>query len=734
MLSAVTSERDRQPDAHLASPPAPNRRETIHLLHGDPRIDAYAWLRDTDNPEVMAHFAAERSYYDAATLHLQSQVRTLSEEMTSRVPATDWSVSYRRVHFSYYTWTRSGSEYGQLCRRVYTPGAESHGESAPGHVLLDPAELKGDSPYVALGLTLVSPDERLVAYSVDTTGDEVYELRFRDAETGADLDDVVPRSSYGGAWSADSSTFFYTVHDHLFRAYQVWRHRLGTPADADRLVFEEPDERFEVDLRACRSGDVVVVTVSSRDTSEVWLVDAHDPESPARCVEPRRRGVEYRCEHARTAAGDRLLIVTNHHAVEFRLMVASLERPGRDDWSELVAENPDERLLGATAFAGHVVTTLRRDGRLMARAYRLADDGGLGLPGLAITPGIPVASLELAENELFDAHTIHVVEQSYTAPPAWYAVDLDTGARTLLLRREAPNCDLDSYVSESVTLPSPAEAGTASPDSSVEVPVTIVRRVDTPLDGTAPCLLYGYGAYEACDEPEFDPALLSLLDRGVVFAHAHIRGGGEGGRRWWLDGRLDRKQNTFSDHIAVAQGLAEGLVDGSRIVTRGLSAGGLLQGAVFSQAPTRWAGVVAEVPFVDVVTTMLDPDIPLTVNEWDEWGDPRRAADYAWMLAYSPYDNLPAAGGRPDLLITGAVHDARVMVFEPAKWAAALRHSDPSWARRCLFRVELGAGAHVGPSGRFAHLRYEAEIFAWALERFGLLDADEKTRNPAAAR
>ncbi len=323
MLSAVTSERDRQPDAHRASPPAPKRRETVHLLHGDSRIDAYAWMRDTDDPEVMAHFAAERSYYDAATLHLQSQVRTLSEEMTSRVPATDWSVSYRRVHFSYYTWTRSGSEYGQLCRRVYTPGAESHGESAPGHVLLDPAELKGDSPYVALGLTLVSPDERLVAYSVDTTGDEVYELRFRDAETGADLDDVVPRSSYGGAWSADSSTFFYTVHDHLYRAYQVWRHRLGTPADADRLVFEEPDERFEVDLRACRSGDVVVVTASSRDTSEVWLVDAHDPESPARCVEPRRRGVEYRCEHARTAAGDRLLIVTNDHAVEFRLMVAS---------------------------------------------------------------------------------------------------------------------------------------------------------------------------------------------------------------------------------------------------------------------------------------------------------------------------------------------------------------------------------------------------------------------------
>jgi oligopeptidase B len=252
----------------------------------------------------------------------------------------------------------------------------------------------------------------------------------------------------------------------------------------------------------------------------------------------------------------------------------------------------------------------------------------------------------------------------------------------------------------------------------VRIPITVVRRSDTPLDGSAPCLLYGYGAYEACFEPEFDAALTALLDRGVVWAHAGIRGGGEGGRRWWWDGHLEHKQNTFSDQIAAADFLADGLVDGDRIVTRGLSAGGLLQGVVFSQAPRRWAGVIAEVPAVDILTTMLDPSIPLTINEWDEWGDPRKPDEYQWLLAYSPYDNLPAAGLRPDLLVTGALHDPRVMVWEPTKWVAALRETDPDWSPRCLYRVELGEGAHAGPSGRYQHLAYEAEIYAWTLDRF----------------
>jgi oligopeptidase B len=716
----VTSEPAQPAPSTDIAPPRPARREVVHRLHGDARVDAYAWMRDSSDPAVLAHLAAERSYYDIATQHLGPLVRTLSREMTSRVPDTDCSVSYRRVHFSYYTWTPSGSEYEQLCRRVYTPGSDGDAASTPGHVLLDPVELKGDSSYVDLGVSIVSPDESLLAYSVDTTGEEVFELRFRDAESGADRADVVPRSYYGGAWAADSATFFYTVHDDTYRPFQVWRHQLGTDPTTDVLVLEEPDEQYELDVRAMRSGDWIEIEAANRDTTEIWLVDAHRPQAPAACVEPRRRGVEYRCEHVRTPAGDRLFVVTNDGATEYRLVSAPLDRPGHSEWSELVAEDRDERLLEVTAFASHVVTTLRRDGLLMARAYRLDDRGGLHLPGLDIAAGEVGGSLELSRNELFDTSTITVVEESYTAPPAWYQVDLDSGKRTLLRRREVPNYDPAGYLSERLTFAStPIREGTGS-TGSVDVPVTVVRRADTPLDGTAPCLVFGYGAYEACYEPEFDPALVSLLDRGVVYAHAHVRGGGEGGRRWWLGGRLAAKQNTFSDHLSVADGLAAGVVDGSRIVTRGLSAGGLLQGAVLSQRPQRWAGVVAEVPFVDVLTSMLDSTVPLTANEWDEWGDPHRAADYAWMRAYSPYDNLPPPGSRPDLLVTGAVHDPRVMVSEPAKWVSALRHTDPDWGPRCVFRAELGAGAHVGPSGRYAHLRYEAEIYAWVLERLGL--------------
>lgn len=295
-------------------------------------------------------------------------------------------------------------------------------------------------------------------------------------------------------------------------------------------------------------------------------------------------------------------------------------------------------------------------------------------------------------------------------PATWWAVDLATGTTAEVHRQEAPGHDPAQYVTTRMTLPAP---------DGTPVPATVVRHRDTPLDGTAPALLYAYGAYEYTFEPDWDPALPTLLDRGVVFVHAHVRGGGEGGRRWWLQGRLEHKQNTFTDLIAVADGLAGRYVDGDNICTRGLSAGGLVQGAVVSQRPERWRAVVAEVPFVDVVTTMLDASIPLTANEWDEWGDPRRRADFDWMLDYSPYDNVPPPGNRPDLLVTGAVHDPRVMVREPAKWVARLRETDPDWSPRCLFRVETGAGAHSGPSGRYGHLAYEAEVYAWLLDRMG---------------
>jgi oligopeptidase B len=690
-------------------PPVAAQEPFEHTEHGVVRPDPYAWMRRLDTP-VLEHLAAEREWYDVATVHLGPLVQELRSEMAGRVPATDSSVSWPQHGYSYYTVLPAGREYEQLLRRRHGFGdAPAGGEE----LLLDVNELAGDGDYVELGLWEVAPDTRVLAYAVDLTGDEYYVLRFRDLATGSDLEDVVERCAPVGAWSADSAYFFYVVHDDLWRQHQVWRHRLGTQAGDDVLVLEDPDGQFEVEVETSRTGDLLVITSANRDTSEVWVVDAHEPTSAARSVGGRRRGVEYTAEHVRYADGsDELLLVTDDDATEFRLARCPVPRAGDQDssaWRPLRPEDPAERLERADAFVGHVVLSSRADGRHRLRILPLDDLGG---EGIVVGPVSDIASLVLSpsRNVEHDVDAVVVVDESYLMPQVWSSLSLATGERTALLAKEAPGFDPAAYVGEQRTFPSA---------DGTPVRATVLRHRSTPLDGTAPCVMYAYGSYESVyPDQEWDPAVPSVLDRGVVYVHAHVRGGGEGGRRWWLDGRLEHKQHTFDDHVAVADGLAaSGLVDGTRIGTRGLSAGGLLQGAVFSQRPDRWRAVVAEVPFVDVVTTMLDPTIPLTVNEWDEWGDPRRRADFDWMLAYSPYDNPPPAGARPDLLTTGAVHDARVMVWEPAKWVARLRETDPEWAPRCLFRVETGAGAHVGPAGRFAHLAYEAEVYAWLLDR-----------------
>ena len=695
------------PLSRPSGPPAAPHEPFEHVAHGVRRPDPFHWMRRLDAP-VLAHLDAEREWYDVATGHVGPLVRMLRAEMTGRVPATDSSISWPQHGYSYYTVLPAGREYVQLLRRRGDAPDDS-----PPEMLLDVNELADGSDYVELGLWRVSPDASLMAYSVDFDGDEVYELRFRDLTTGADLADAVPRSYYGGAWSADSAYFFYTIHDDMYRPHQVWRHRLGTPVASDELVVEEPDEQFELMVRGTRSGEQVVIWSENRDTSEVWVVPAADPTAPARSVGGRRRGVDYHAEHAMLPDGtSTLLVVTNDDATEFRLMSCPVPVGADQDhtaWTPVRAPLDGERLESVEAFASHVVLVSRADGHTRLRLVPIDD---LASDGIVVDPVSSIASVAVSRNKEFDVTSLVVVDESYLLPPVWSSVSFTDGARTELLSKEARGFDPTAYAGEQRSFP--------SVDGTL-VPATILRHRDTPLDGSAACVMYAYGAYESVyPDQEWDPAIPSLLDRGVVYVHAHVRGGGEGGRRWWLDGRLEFKQHTFDDHLAVADGLvAAGLVDGSRIATRGLSAGGLLQGAVFSQRPDRWRAVVAEVPFVDVLTTMLDPTIPLTVNEWDEWGDPSRPEDYAWMSRYSPYDNLPPAGGRPDLLVTGAVHDARVMVWEPAKWVAALRDSDPDWAPRCLFRVETGAGAHVGPSGRFAHLAYEAEIDAWLLDRLG---------------
>ncbi|HEX4471320.1 MAG TPA: prolyl oligopeptidase family serine peptidase [Nocardioides sp.] len=686
------------------APPIAERRSFTHSEHGVERSDPYHWLGG-DEPAVLDHLVAERAFYDASTVHLGPLRSTLKAEMLSRLSSDDESARWDRRRFTYWTRHPVNSDYAELRRLNHDSDAGSTTDSESSSLFFDiNAEDRGTG-YLDLGFTVVSPDEDLLAYNVDSAGDEVFELRFRDLRTGEDLPDVVARSYYGGAWSADSKSFFYTVHDDAYRPHLVYLHRLGTDSKDDLLVLEEPDPRFDLDIRATRSGELVVISSESRLTSEVWVVDARRPESPARSVGGRRHGVTYDVEHA----GEGLLVVTNDDAVEFRLMTAPLPADADQDhtsWTLARPEHPDERLLRADGFAEAVVLAYRADGQ---HRLRILSPDDLGGDGIVVGSRDEVGCLDLARNEQYAAVAVTVCDETYLRPPVWYSVELATGVATEVHRGTSPGHDPDDYLLERRTFPAP---------DGTPVPTVLLRHRDTPLNGSAPALIYAYGAYEAVDEPEWDPGLPSLLDHGVVYVHALIRGGGDGGRRWWLDGSMGTKQHTFDDLAAVADGLAgDGLVDGARIASRGLSAGGLLQGAVFSQRPDRWRAVVAEVPFVDVVTTMFDESIPLTVNEWEEWGDPRIREQFDWLRAYSPYDNPPAAGSRPDLLVTGAVHDPRVMVREPAKWVAALRDSDPEWSPRLLFRCETSAGAHVGPSGRIGHLAYEAEVYAWILDR-----------------
>jgi oligopeptidase B len=457
----------------------------------------------------------------------------------------------------------------------------------------------------------------------------------------------------------------------------------------------------------------VVISCTSRTLRQELVVDAHDPDAAAVPLRPRRPGIEDVAEHQRVPGGDRWLLVTNDGAAEFRMLASA-----GADWVELVPARRDERLESCQAFAGGLVLGWRRHGRPVVE---LRDpDASLGSAVEVAVPPSPNAdpgawTVRLGPNPDYHAVAVVVETTSFVHPAAFLLVPFGpaagAGPHRVIHRQEAPHHDPERYVTRRISVP--ARDGT-------EIPVTLAHRAD--LDpraaGGAPALYTGYGSYEACDWPEFDRALPVWLDQGLVFARAHIRGGGEGGRNWWLQARMHAKATTFTDYVDVADALVEqGWLAADRIASRGLSAGGLLQGAVLSMRPDRWAAVVAEVPFVDCVNSMLDDSLPLTVGEWEEWGDPRDPADYAAMRGYTPYENLPVPppGGLPAILVTGAVHDPRVLVHEPAKWVAALR-SALDGAESVLFRVETGAGAHAGPAGRFAYLDYEAEVMAFVLE------------------
>jgi oligopeptidase B len=686
-------------------PPLAKLRPTERTHHGDVTVDNYAWLATKDDPDTLAYLTAENSFTEARTAHLAALRDTIFTEIKTRTKETDLSLPDRKGGYWYYARTVEGKQYDIHCRRAVVPGdidppsTEDGSPLAGEEVMLDGNAEAGDSEFFALGTLSISPDGHLLAYAVDLAGDERFTLRIKDLRTGTVLADEVTDVFYGAAWSADSGTLFYQTVDDAWRPHRVWRHAVGTPATDDVLVYEEPDERFWLGVTLSRSQDYLIIHISSKVTSEVLVIPARTPTEAPKLIAARRQGIEYDIEH--DPASDRFLILHNEGAEDFALAWTPAQEPG--EWHELIPHSPGTRLLGADAFAGHTVVSLRRDGLTALRVLTAdADSFDLSFPE-------PVYSVGLDTNLEYDTPTIRLHYTSLVTPESIYDYSLANGE--LLLRKQKPvlgGYDPARYEQHREW----AEA----PDGAL-VPISLVTRKGTPRDGSAPAVLYGYGSYESSMDPWFSIARLSLLDRGFVFAVAHIRGGGEMGRHWYDDGKLLAKKNTFTDFVACADHLVKaGWTRPERLIARGGSAGGLLMGAVANLAPSTFAGIVAEVPFVDILNSILDPSLPLTVTEWEEWGNPLESAEvYSYIKSYSPYENV-AAVAYPAILAMGSLNDTRVLYHEPAKWVARLRAVAPD--ADVLLKTEMGAG-HGGPSGRYDAWKEEAFIDSWIIDRVG---------------
>ncbi|MFG1996542.1 S9 family peptidase [Actinoplanes sp. NPDC048988] len=685
------------------SPPSARQAAHERTFHGDTVTDEFAWLADKENPETTAYLEAENAWTDRATAHLAELRDTLFQEIKSRTKETDLTVPSRKGDFWYYTRTVEGQQYGIHCRVAVRPG-ETDPPSADGpvageDVLLDGNVLAEGKDFFALGTFDVSPDGTRLAYSTDFEGDERFTLKIKDLGTGEVFPDEVPDTSYGTAWSADGSVLFYITVDDAWRPYRVWRHTVGQAAADDVVIYEEADERFWVGVDLTRSEKFVVIDAGSKITSEVRIIPAETPTAEPILVAPREQGVEYSVEHH----GHRLLILHNKDAEDFAVSYTSADAPG--DWVELIPHEPGTRIESVDAFVRHIVVSQRRDG---LTGLRVMVDGSTDSYEMEFPE--PLYSVGLAGNPEYDTSSVRISYTSMITPDAMYDVDLIT--RTMTLRKQRPVLggynpgDYEQFREWAIA------------DDGTRVPISIVARKGARRDGTAPAVLYGYGSYEASIDPFFSIARLSLLDRGVVYAIAHIRGGGEMGRRWYEEGKLLAKKNTFTDFIACARQLVRGhWTSADRLVARGGSAGGLLVGAVANLAPDDFAGIVAQVPFVDPLTSILDPSLPLTVTEWEEWGNPLESADvYAYMKSYSPYENV-AKLAYPKILAMTSLNDTRVLYHEPAKWIARLRATAPDGDY--LLKTEMGAG-HAGPSGRYDAWKEEAFVNAWTLEVLGV--------------
>lgn len=690
----------------ILKPPTAKRGNHRREHHGDVFIDPYEWLRDKDDPEVIAHLEAENAYTEDTTAHLEPLRQKIFDEIKARTKETDLSVPMRRAGWWYYARSFEGKQYAMHCRCPigdpddWTPPVLDEGAEIPGEqVLLDENAEADGHEYFSLGAATVSLDGNILAYSVDVKGDERYTLKFKDLRTGQLYDDTIVGIGAGGTWAADSRTLYYTTVDAAWRPDTVWRHRLGSGLPAEK-VYHEPDERFWVAIGRSRSDKYLFVASGSAVTAEVHYVDASDPTAELTTVWGRRDLVEYSVEHAVIGGEDRFLILHNDGAENFMLADAPVSDP--TDFRTLIEHRTDVRLDGVDAFDGFLVISYRSEALPKMALWRLTDEGYGRREELTFDSELTAAGM--GGNPNWSTPKLRIGATSFITPARIYDLDLATGERTLL--REQPV--LGGYLPEDYV----ERRDWATAADGARIPISIIHRAG--LQFPAPALLYGYGAYESCEDPRFSIARLSLLDRGMVFAIAHVRGGGELGRPWYEHGKLLEKTNTFTDFISVARHLVDtDVTRPQNLVALGGSAGGLLMGAVANMAPELFAGILAQVPFVDALTTILDPSLPLTVTEWDEWGNPLEDPEvYRYMKSYTPYENV-AAQDYPAILAMTSLNDTRVYYVEPAKWVAALRHTKTD-GHPVLLKTEMVAG-HGGLSGRYERWKEAAFQYAWLL-------------------
>ncbi|WP_121252716.1 S9 family peptidase [Nocardioides ferulae] len=711
-------------------PPLAPRRPVTRELHGRTRVDDYEWLREKDSPEVVAHLEAENAWTRERTAHLADLRTRIFDEIKARTRETDLSVPTRSRGHWYYGRSFEGREYGASCRVPvagpddWTPPTPADDcapdqPALPGEeVLLDLDALAEGHDFFSLGGSAVSPDGNLLAFAVDVVGDERYLLRVKDLRTGELLSDELTGLLGGGTWDRTGENLYYTTVDDSWRADKIWRHRLGTSQDDDELVHHERDGRFWVGVGRTRSDRFLVIASGSKTTSEYRFLDADDPAAGWQVFSPRREGLEYSLDHAVLGGEDRFLVLHNLTGPDFELGVAPVRPTPPEEWTALVPHDPQVRLEDVDAFAGHLVLHQRSAGLTQLRILELGDD-----PTTPVTDDYlvrfdeEVYTVGSGGNPGFAQPTVRLGYTTMAVPSSVY--DYDVRTRELTLLRRAPvlgGYDPADYEEHRLW---------ATADDGERVPISIVARRGARGPAEAPrpipVLLYGYGAYEMSMDPYFSVARLSLLDRGGAFAIAHVRGGGEMGRRWYDDGKLQRKRNTFTDFVACARHLVEtGWAEPETLVAEGGSAGGLLMGAVANLAPDLFGGIVAAVPFVDNLTTMLDASLPLTVTEYDEWGNPEADAEvFDYIASYAPYDNV-AAVDYPPILAETSFHDTRVLYVEPAKWVARLR-ATAEGRRDFLLRTEMSAG-HGGVSGRYKAWHDRAFTLAWILDRMGLAD------------